>query len=316
MKKFTILALLFFALAVNGFSAEYSIADFFLINIPENLEVISINQYLSVKRDRSQYCMTNIINVVYENRLFFIIIYCFGNTNTSLLNGTENYNMQTRDGYYSNYNMADEIKFLKQNYTDSPFINENNVQLSRFVSDWASGATSDYYGLYFKLPNDEFSECVVSVYNVWGTFSKNQKLDLNDKNYRTKYEKEGGKLKDFFQLLEIMEKSISFTVSDSEIKITGGYHYEKYKTDNSFITPTIDNLRMRNTPSLKGEVTGYMANTVYRTVIIGEEAETDGIKGNWIMIRPYYGNVLSWVFSGYTRKLTEQELADYFDGVP
>jgi hypothetical protein len=57
-----------------------------------------------------------------------------------------------------------------------------------------------------------------------------------------------------------------------------------------------------------------MKNEIYQIIIVGNELEIDGIKGNWILIKPGLGNNLTWVFSGYTRSATEEEIYSYFEG--
>lgn len=310
MKKNRILLFLLFSVAILGFSEGYNINNLFSINLPGAMEVVSINQYLRVKSDATQYSIISNIYFIYENRYFSISIQCYGNTNRSILNGIETYNMR-RGTYYANYNIASQINYLKQNYRTSPLKNSNGLQYAKLVSLWPSGMSSDYYGLYFLLPNSEFNECILSIYNAWDALAVDQKLVWNDNNYKTKYISDGGKLREFFELLETLEESIDFKNSDGYTSITNGYAYEKYTTDYSYIFPAISNLRMRSSPSLTGEILGYMENRMYQVIIIGEEAEIDGIRGNWLMIKPYLRPALSWVFSGYTRKATDAEIEGY-----
>jgi hypothetical protein len=216
--------------------------------------------------------------------------------------------------YNGSYDIADRIKFLKQNYNAIPFFNRAGVKIGRFISTWGSGISSDTYALYFEIPNREFTECSIVIDNIWGTFAQHDELVLNDTRYEDKIKSEGGVLETFFRQLALLENSITFAISNDSHKIEGGYAYEKYPTDYAYILPTISNLRMRNSPALTGEVVGFMQNRMYQIIRIGERAEIDGITGNWILIKPYPGNSLSWVFSGYTRKATEQEIANYYDG--
>jgi hypothetical protein len=237
-------------------------------------------------------------------------ILCYGNKNESILKGDETLNME-KYTYYGSYGIADRIKYLKRNYSNMPFFNKNNIKMSKLVSDWPSGVTSDTYGLYFTLLNSDFNECSIIIDNIWGAFAQNEKLVWDDNNYKNKIKNEGGKLEELFQKLEFIENSITYTISNSSNKINNGYTYQKYPADYSYILPTINNLRMRNSPALTGEFSGFMKNSIYMIIRIGENVEIDGISGNWIMIKPAGGNSLSWVFSGYTRKATEQEI-EYF----
>jgi hypothetical protein len=276
------------------------------------MEVIEIEQKLRINNHDSQYWLANWFYFIYDNKIFGLRVDCFGNNNKKILDGSETLNMTT-DTYLVSYNIASQLKFLKNNFIDTPIFNRNNIKFSRFVADWASGSSSDYYGLYFQIPNDNFSECIISIYNIWHSFARNQKLLMdNNPDYKEKYMMEGGSLKNIFQLLELLEESLSFTISNNIINITNEYNYRKYNSDDSFIRPKIKNLRMRREPSLNSEVLGYMADSLYQIVIIGKEDKIDGIKGNWLLIKPGNSNNLTWVFSGYTRKATEKEIFNYF----
>ena len=153
------------------------------------MEIVSIDQNLSVQSDSSQYYIINNFYIVYEDKYFVISIRCYGNENKSILNNTETLNMK-KGIYYGAYGIADRIKYLKQNYNDKPFINKNNVKIGKFVSYWPSGRTSDTYGLFFTIPNVDFNECSVIVNNIWSTFSLNEKLEWNDKDYKDKIKRE------------------------------------------------------------------------------------------------------------------------------
>jgi hypothetical protein len=228
-----------------------------------------------------------------------------------ILNGADTLNMNTGI-YYSNYNIADQIKYLIPDYNEIPIYNKNNIRYSKFVSYWPSGHSSDYYGIYFNIPNNEFTECIISIYNIWGTFGNLRDIRLdNNFDYREKYILEGGNLRNIFELLEIMENSITFEISDYAIRVINGYTYEKYETNYSYILSINDNAIMRNEPSLEGEELGYMGNGLYQIIIIGDEFEIDEIIGNWLLIKPAYRNDLSWVFSGHTRIATEEEINYY-----
>jgi len=271
MKKY-IFCLFFCVLNICVFGKEYNIHNLFQINIPDEIEVVKIDQKLRINNYDSQYWLANWFYIIYDSKYFVFLVDCFGSNNKKLLDGSEKLNMTTNT-YISKYNIADQLKFLKQNY----------------------------------------SECIISIYNIWYSFAKNQQLEMdNNPDYKEKYMLKGGSLKNIFQLLEILEESLSFTISNNTIKIINGYNYKKYNSDDSFICPTIKNLRMRREPSLNSEVLGYMSDTLYEIIIIGNEINIDGIKGNWILIKPENKNNLSWVFSGYTRKATEEEIFNHF----
>jgi len=286
-----------------------NINNLFEIKIPENIEIISINQYLLLNRNNTQYGIYNLFKIVYQNKFFFMSINIYGNTNHFILEGNKTYNL-SKIINPSSYMSKNQIKYLKENYINESFINKNKIKISRYVSIWGTSSTSDYYGLYFKLLNNEFNECVISIDNIWGTFAK---IETLDENYKENITKEGGNLKKIFQDLELMENSITFVLSEDSIKIENGSIGEEIIND-EYIFPLIDNLRMRNQPLLTGEVLGYMEKKMYRIVFIGKKAEIDGIEGNWIMITPWNGNDVSWVFSGFTRKATDEELNRHFEG--
>ena len=289
-----------------------NINNLFEISIPENIEIVTLNQYLFMDRDNTQYCIGNYLGIIYQNKYFVIRIDCYGDSNESILNGNETYNLRKIINPEP-YKSRNEINFLKKNYSDDFFINGNGVRIGKSISNWGSGVTSDYYGLYFTLSNNEFNECVILIYNVWYSFAINEGLVHDDKNYKIKYMNEGGNLERIFQDLEFIENSITFTVSNDSIKIYNGSIGENI-IDDELIFTTIDNLRMRKQPSLSGEILGYMDDIIYRVILIGEYAEIDGIKGNWVMVIPFNGNSISWVFNGFTRKPTEEEIWRCFGG--
>jgi hypothetical protein len=285
-----------------------NINDLFEIKIPKSMEIVSINQYLLLDRDNTQYGISNYLDIVYQNKYIDMRIEIYGNTNRSFFDGEKIYNLRkivNPDSYMS----KNQVIYLKENYDDDPFTNKNQVKIVRFFSVWGTSWTSDYYGLYFTLPNEEFNECVISIYNIWGTFAKKETLD---ENYKEKIKKEGGNLEKIFKDLEAMENSITFNLTDKSIKIRNGSAGEQIIED-EYIYPAIDNLRMRSQPSLAGEILGYMKKEMYRVIVIGEEAEIEGIKGNWLMIIPWADNSASWVFSGYTRKATDEEMNSHFE---
>jgi hypothetical protein len=285
-----------------------NINDLFEIKIPKNIEIVSINQYLLADIDNTQYGISNTLYILYENKFFFLEIDIYGSTDRSIFNRSETYNLREIINPHP-YRSGNQIKFLKEKYINEPFTNKNQVKIGKFFSSWGTSWSSDYYGLYFSLPNNEFNECVISIFNVWGTFAES---DTIDENYKEKIKKTGGNLEKIFNDLEFMENSITYKVTDKSIKIGNGSIGEQ-NIEEVYIYPAIDNLRMRSRPSLTGEVLGYMKKEMYRVVVIGDEAKIDGIKGNWLLIIPWQGNSASWIFSGYTRKATNKELDRYFE---
>lgn len=130
---------------------------------------------------------------------------------------------------------------------------------------------------------------------------------MDEKHYKTKLLKEEKILQEMFQNLFLLENTITFSLSDDSIKIINGNVGEEIIEDD-LVLPIINNLRMRKTPSLSGEIIGYMEDKIYRIIALGEEEEIEGINGNWIMIKPHDSNDVSWVFSGFTRKPTTEEI--------
>jgi len=286
-----------------------NINNLFEIKIPKDIEIVSINQYLLLDRDNTQYGFSNTLFILYQNKFFFMDIDVYGNTNRSIFDGSEIYYLRKIINPHP-YKSENQIKFLKENYINDPSTNRNKIKIGKYFSSWGTSWTSDYYGLYFKLPNNEFDECVISINNIWGTFAKSE---IIDENYKTEIKKKGGNLEKIFNDLESMENSITFKLTNESIKIGNGSVGEQV-IDSEYIYPTINNLRMRSQPSLDGEILGYMKKEMYCVVAIGEETEIEGIKGNWLLIIPWSGNSASWVFSGFTRKATDEEIYSRFEG--
>jgi hypothetical protein len=286
-----------------------NINNLFELTIPEDFDIISIDQYLFLNRDNTQYNISNSLRVIYQNKFFNIRIDCIGNTDASILDGDKYNNL--RKFINTSVYVGNQINDLKNNYIEDPFINENYIKISRFISPWGTSWTSDYYGLYFTLPNNEYTECVISIYNIWGTFAQNVPFPQSEKDYILKSKEEGGIIERIFQDLEFMENSITFTSSENSIKILNGSVGEEIIKD-EYIFPTADNLRMRKQPSLTSEVLGYMENKIYIIRAIGEKTEIEGINGNWILVVPHDGNSAAWVFNGFTRKATSEEINHVF----
>jgi hypothetical protein len=163
-----------------------NINNLFEVKIPENIEIVSIDQYLILDRDNTQYGVRNSLYMVYENKFFCICIEIYGNKDKSFFTEDKTYNLKKMVNY-DPYVGQNQVKHLKENYLNAPFTNRNKVKIGRFVSLWGTSFTSDYYGLYFKIPNDQFDECIISIDNIWGTYTKNEILD---ENYKEKIVKE------------------------------------------------------------------------------------------------------------------------------
>jgi len=285
-----------------------NINNLFEIIIPKNIEIISINQYLLLDKEKTQYGVSNIIDLLYDNKYFFIEIDVYGKTNHSFLDGSKTYNLREIINPHP-YKSRNQINYLKENYKKEFITNKNDIKIGKYFSSWGTSWSSDYYGLYFMLQNNEFNECVISIFNIWGTFAKSETID---ENYKTEILKTGGTLEKIFKDLELMENSITYKLTEESIKINNGSVGEQIIED-GYIYPIVDNLRMRRQPSLTGEVLGYMKKEMYQVVFIGDKVEIDGIKGNWLLIKPRFINSTTWVFSGYTRKATKKEMERYLE---
>jgi hypothetical protein len=306
--KNTLLVILFGFIITPLIADTYSIENLFSVTIPEEIEILSIDQEIRTKKDNTQYYLSTSFGILYKNVYLYLSINCYGNSNPDLYKSQNN----VKTNYYYNlYNLSSQLDYLFANYEKTHFVNTNNVKYSIFVSDWDSGWSSDYYGVYFKLNDSTFSECIISINNSWSAFEPKNQLSINDNKFRDKYLAEKGDIKTFYQLLDSLVNSITFNPSDKQIIISNGFSYQKYKSDYSYCIPTINNLRMRSLPSLQGEVLGVMQESVYTILGIGIEDTIDGIKGNWILVIPTLGNKATWVFNGYTRKPSEAEISKY-----
>jgi len=310
MKKIIYIFFLVLLIGCSGKEKKLlNINNLFEIRIPENMEIISIKQYFLKDKNNTQYGIGNVLYIVFQNKFFFMDIDVYGDSNRNILDGSKKYNLREIINPHP-YMSQSQIIELKENYNNAPFINKNQVTMGKFISNWGTRWTSDYYGLYFTLPNEDFNECVISIYNIWGTFAENEQLD---DNYKYKIKEIGGNLEKIFNDLEKMEDSIKFKLTGKSKKI-GIDNIGEQIIEDEYIYPATNNLRMRSQPSLTGEELGYMEDKMYRIVFIGEEAEMEGLKGNWLLIIPWFDNSASWVFSGYTREATEEEINSHFEG--
>jgi len=292
---------------------SFNINNLFEITIPQNLEIITLNQYLFVDRDNTQYGIRNYFGIVFNEYYFVLSIDCFGNTNSAILNGNETLNLRKIIQPHI-YNSRNQANYLIKNYLLNPLTNENNIKMGKYISSWGTSWSSDYHGIYFTLPNNDYNECIIYIFNIWGTFYETGNLaDLDINNYEKILEDEGGNLAEIYKELKFLENSIKYDLSDDLIMIEFG-NIDQIVIEDVLIMPTIENLRMRKQPSLTGEIIGYMENKIHRIVAIGNDEEIDGIEGKWLMIIPSNKNTVSWIFSGYTRKPTSEELWKYYGG--
>jgi len=288
---------------------KINIDNMFEITIPENMEIISITQRLIIDSMNPRYYVSHLFELAYHNKYFVLSINCHGNSNRSIINGNETFNLRT-----ITTGIPSQIYLLQDNYNSKPFFNQNNIKLGKMVAGWGSHWTSDIYGLYLPLESDNFNECEITLYNLWGAFTDIDVYELNNDIYAARSTAEGGIIEKIVQDLIFLENSITYSSSDNSIKIIIGNIGED-TNDSMYIFPTQNNIHLRRTPSVSGEIIGYMEDKIYNILMTGENTEIDGIYGNWLMIIPfpYKFEDVAWVFSGYTRNPTNEELDYYFN---
>ena len=278
------------------------------LEIPDEIEILSISQNLRSHKASKQYCLRTYIEIIYENAYIPLKIDLFGYGSIQEL--ASKLGIEEIGSYYSEYRTADQKKYLKQNFIDSPEKTEN-IEFSRFVSEWSNGWSSDYYGIYFRMDNVFFTETIISMENVWSGFGGSN-LRNNDKEFMQKAHELSSSGQRFLNLIEAMIQSIKFL---PDIDKNNSLIFSSYEEIRDYYLPTIGNLRLRSKPAVDSEILGYVSEYPHLVIGVGPEFEADGIKGRWYRIRRYIGTTTGWAFSGYLRPLEEDEYIKYFEGI-
>jgi hypothetical protein len=180
---------------------------------------------------------------------------------------------------------------------------------SRFVSDWASGQSSDYLGYYFKIPDAVFRECVINIFNSWGALASKGQLGIDEKQFEEKLTKENKQTQSYYRIVGRMINSIRFDIDDTSKFVDFNYQFVNSETVDGLYTPTINNLRFRESPSIEAPMIGFVEEKPYRIIEKGPEETIAGEKGQWVRMISVLGTTVGWAFDAYLRPLSEQELS-------
>ena len=314
MKKYI---LLFIILLLNShiFSLELNIHEIISLQIPEEFEVISVTETLQNHSKSDQYALRIVVEYIYSNKHLYLIINLFGygdqNKFTEL---AKILNFESTNSYYPNYMTADQIKFLKQNYAQQLEMTSEGMEFSRLVSAWASGYSADYYGFYFKINHNFFSEVIIYSINCWQSFN-GVNLQYNDMNFRQKINTLNTDGQRLILYMDYIIESVETQTARSDIVYNPFLVIDNPNSLPGYWIPTIENLRLRDGSALDSNILGFVKDRPYRIIDIGSPVQIDGIDGYWYRIASLIGTETGWAFSGYLRELREGEIEKYFEGI-
>jgi hypothetical protein len=305
LKKLCVLSLLgILAQEVNA--ATYNLLDVLEVTIPEDFQLLSLSQHFYKHYLFSQYDLEVRFEVAYRTALLPITFDLFGYDSIRAAEGLSKY-VGTPQSYDRMYNMSDQSKYLIAEYDRSSKISLQGIKYSQFVSTWNSDVSTDYIGYYMKTNNAVFSEAIISLYNSWSALDASPELGFDEKDFGQKLERQGAVARDFYRKVSSMIDSIRIPASGNGKRLDYSLQFASYDIRGEQYVPTITNLRLREKPSLSAAIVGLVKNQPHLIIEKGPEATIDGVKGNWVRIRPLAGNRIGWAFSGYLRRLTDKE---------
>jgi hypothetical protein len=293
------------------FSNDYNFSDIISLTIPADFEVISINQNLSQKYGKDQYCWSISIWFVFNNSILNFECNLFGNKkNINDAKKLIKYSEKDFSEYTNIYNHTVQVENLIEKYKKSPNINNKGIQYSVFRNNWGSGITSDYIGYYFKTKNGTFTECVINLFNSWDAMGVKSLLEDDDEHYKSALQNENQKIKLFYEYLDQIVNSINFNSQDISAQ-----YYKKIISNlnprDDYVLPIQKGLRIREKPNPNSMIIGEVQDTAYEIIDQGSTEVINGKKGQWVRIVPFLGTSIGWAFDAYLRPLTEEEKIKY-----
>lgn len=307
-----LIILLFVVVSALGYAYELNIHNILSLDVPESTEVLAVHQSFKQHRFSNQYSLSIWIEMISAHKYIPLRIDLFGYENyddfASMIGQDE------KELYSPEYRTADQIDFLLENYKTDRETNDNGLEFARFVSDWVSGWSTDYYGIYFELDNHYFDEVIISLINAWDAF-EGSNLKINDKEFRAKAATMSSAGQEFIKSIDDMAQSIRVSSRDTEVIINDSLEFIGYEIIRGYYVPTISDLRLRASPDLDSEILGYVEEVPHYIIGTGPELTADGIEGRWLRLQTVIGPTTGWAFSGYLRTMTPEEKANFFEGV-
>ena len=196
------------------------------------------------------------------------------------------------------YNIADQKKYLFRFYEEDRKNNSQDLEYSFFISEWGSGVSSDYAGIYFKMQNSLFNEGFIHVYNSWKALEGTDIDKLSPESFKNTFQSQNDSIKAYFHTFFQIVDSISLDVSDGELVIYDEntdlrkHSFERYK-------PSIANLRWRKAPNLDSEILGYVQAKPHIILEVGEQDTINGVSGTWTRYWNLWTDEVGWAFDAY-----------------
>jgi hypothetical protein len=237
----------------------------------------------------------------------------FGNNNIESVIKNIRYNESEIPTYSVLYNLSDQIKYLLNSYSSTPYKTSEKINYSVFRSPWGSGISIDYVGYYLKIPNPTFNECIINLYDSWDALGSKNPLSIDNNVFNANLNNESTTVKTFYTFLESIISQISFNHSNSN-PIYYTHKISKLNQKEGYLIPTQKGLRLREKPSISAPIiTELPDDRAYIIIDQGGTEEINGKKGQWVRIVPLYGSLIGWTFNAYLRPITDNEYSLYIE---
>ena len=297
--------ILFVGLSIEIGAASYNIGNILQIEIPEEFEIVKIRQIFQEHSKSDQYSWKVIFYVVYDNHCLPLRVYLFGYGDTSEVIEALNYTGEIED-YLAEYSIADQKKYLFRFYEEDRQYNKHGLGYSLFISNWGSGFSSDYAGIFFKMENSKFNEGFIHTYNSWRVLGGTDVNRLSPEFFENTIHEQNDSIKTYFDTFFLVVESITTDVSDGDLIIYDEstdlekYPFERYE-------PGISGLQWRSAPDLDSEIIGYVQDDPHIVLEVGEEDTINGVTGTWTRYWNVWTEEIGWTLDAYMEPETIRE---------
>jgi|GEM_PF-5158589 len=284
MKKNIILLILMIIISISLYSQENKISfyNIFILTFDNSLILEKVGESIfTYQNDENKYMVRFDINITKDKFYTQMQVYLRPKKNINLEELKEYTKIGEPENASANFGSGEEYSYYfkeNNNFTD---INLNNIIIKRAISDWGSEYIHDklLYNIEIK-DNKYFDNCLIEFSNMMPENISNIKEieELINKH---------DKIVENYLIIEKAIKSILFK---------NGI-YIKY-----FIAK-VDNLRLREKPSLNGTIIRNL-NKDEKIELIekGKEETINNIRGNWLKVKTKK-NEIGWCFDPYLKEI-------------
>jgi hypothetical protein len=308
-KKLLTFAIIIF-IGGNLFSKEFNLNNIFSIDIPENMVVVSLDQSFSFNHNYNdvQYKWTLGFMCLYDSKFIPLKIELFGDKNPADAADSLHFPLDKIIGFRgNNYGLSDQVKFLFEKFEDSPEYTSSKIPYSMVISSWPAGSQHDYLGIYFKVNDDYFSECIISVWNSWRELQGISDLEIPENDFYQVLIKEEENIQAYYNNFHEMVDSLVLSREDG-IFINAQYNELLATSRKGFFSPNRQDIKIRIDSNLESENLGILKEKPYRIMYVGLEDTINGLDGNWVYLVNYYYHSIGWVFDRNLHRSTQEEI--------